>query len=70
MYSANYDWGTIENHKFKLGPLKEMKKSCQPHCFSTLNHIVGFCYNDTRVIKWLFKQAMHGFQGITNWSDD
>jgi MoaA/NifB/PqqE/SkfB family radical SAM enzyme len=70
MYSANYDWGTIENHKFEPGPLNEMKKSCQPHCFSTLNHIVGFCYNDARVIKWLFKQAMHGFQGVTNWSDD
>jgi hypothetical protein len=70
MYSANYDWGTIENHKFEMGPLKEMKTSCQPHCFSTLNHIVGFCYNDARVIKWLFKQAARGFQGVTNWSDD
>jgi len=70
MYSAHYDWGTIENPKFELQSLKEMKKSCQPHCFSTLNHIVGFCYNDARVIKWLWKQAMHGFQGVTNWSDD
>jgi len=69
MYSAGYDWGTIENHKFEGKQLDEMKKSCQPHCFSTLNHIVGFCYNDARVIKWLFKQAMHGFQGATNWSD-
>jgi hypothetical protein len=69
MYSANYDWGTIENEKFEMEPLKEMKKSCQPHCFSTLNHIVGFCYNDTRVIKWMLKQAMRGFQGVTNWSD-
>lgn len=70
MYSANYDWGTIENPKFEAQSLKEMKRSCQPHCFSTLNHIVGFCYNDARVIKWLWKQAMHGFQGVTNWSDD
>jgi MoaA/NifB/PqqE/SkfB family radical SAM enzyme len=70
MYSAHYDWGTIENPKFELQPLNEMKKSCQPHCFSTLNHIVGFCYNDARVIKWLWKQALHGFQGVTNWSDD
>jgi len=53
MYSAHYDWGTIENPRFELQPLNEMKKSCQPHCFSTLNHIVGFCYNDARVIKWL-----------------
>jgi len=70
MYSATYDWGAIENPKFDMQPLMEMKKSCQPHCFSTLNHIVGFCYNDARVIKWLWKQAMHGFQGVTNWSDD
>ena len=41
-----------------------MKESCQPHCFSTLNHIVGYCYNDRRVIKLLLKQAAHGFQGI------
>jgi MoaA/NifB/PqqE/SkfB family radical SAM enzyme len=65
MYSAGYDWGTIENHKFEDGQLKEMKKSCQPHCFSTLNHIVAFAYNDARVIKWLLKQAAHGFQGLS-----
>jgi len=69
MYSANYDWGTIENPKFETHQLNEMKKSCQPHCFSTLNHIVGFCYNDARVIKWLLHQAARGFQGVTNWND-
>jgi MoaA/NifB/PqqE/SkfB family radical SAM enzyme len=69
MYSAGYDWGTIENQKFDTRQLNEMKKSCQSHCFSTLNHIVAFCYNDARVIKWLFKQALHGFQGVTNWND-
>jgi hypothetical protein len=69
MYSANYDWGTIENEKFDMRQLTEMKKSCEPHCFSTLNHIVGFCYNDARVIKWLLRQAIHGFQGVTNWND-
>jgi MoaA/NifB/PqqE/SkfB family radical SAM enzyme len=69
MYSANYDWGTIETPKFETAQLREMKKSCEPHCFSTLNHIVGFCYNDARVIKWLFQQALRGFQGVTNWND-
>jgi MoaA/NifB/PqqE/SkfB family radical SAM enzyme len=69
MYSTHYDWGTIEKPKFETSQLNEMKKSCQPHCFSTLNHIVGFCYNDARVIKWVCKQAMHGFQGISNWND-
>jgi MoaA/NifB/PqqE/SkfB family radical SAM enzyme len=69
MYSTHHDWGTVENPKFETSQLNEMKKSCQPHCFSTLNHIVGFCYNDARVIKWLWKQAQHGFQGATNWND-
>lgn len=69
MYSTNYDWGTIENPKFEKAQLDTMKKSCQPHCFSTLNHIVGFCYNHRRAITWITKQAMRGFQGITNWSD-
>jgi hypothetical protein len=66
MYSANYDWGTVENHRFEPEQLSEMKQSCQPSCFSTLNHIVGYCYNDTRVIRWLLKQASRGFQGMTN----
>jgi MoaA/NifB/PqqE/SkfB family radical SAM enzyme len=69
MYSASYDWGTIEHHKFDTRQLNTMKKSCQQHCFSTLNHIVAFCYNDARVIKFLLKQAVHGFQGVTNWND-
>jgi len=65
MYSASYDWGTIENQKFDQRQLKEMKHSCQKDCFSTLNHILAFCYNDGRVLSWLFEQAKHGFQGVT-----
>jgi hypothetical protein len=42
-----------------------MKQSCQTHCFSTLNHNLGFCYNDARVIKWVLRQAARGFQGVT-----
>jgi len=63
------DW-LIDKQKAGYGmlnsvePLAEMKLSCEPYCFSTLNHIVGWCYNDARVIKWLIKQARHGFQGI------
>jgi hypothetical protein len=30
----------------------EMKKSCQRHCFSTLNHNLACCYDDSRVIKF------------------
>ncbi len=64
MYSATYDWGVVGSHKFDTRQLREMKESCERHCFSTLNHIVGYCYNDRRVIQWMFKQARHGFQGI------
>jgi MoaA/NifB/PqqE/SkfB family radical SAM enzyme len=65
MYSASYDWGTIGDHKFETRQLREMKKSCQRDCFSTLNHILAFCYNDGRVLRWLLEQAKHGFQGVT-----
>ena len=44
----------------QLGP---MKQDCQTRCFSTLNHIVAYCYNDARVIRWLVKQALNRFQG-------
>ena len=65
MYNANYDWGTIENHKFDLQQLGEMKQGCEPHCFSTLGYNVAYCYDVARVMKWLLKQARHGFQGVT-----
>jgi MoaA/NifB/PqqE/SkfB family radical SAM enzyme len=65
MYSATHDWGVIENHKFAVSQLDEMKKSCHTHCFSTLNHNLGFCYNDARVIHWVLKQATHRFQGVS-----
>jgi hypothetical protein len=26
---------------------------------------VAYCYDVSRVIKWLWKQALHGFQGVT-----
>jgi MoaA/NifB/PqqE/SkfB family radical SAM enzyme len=70
MYSATYDWGTIANHKFEVKQLDEMKKDCQTHCFSTLNHNLGYCYDDRRVIKWMLKQATRSFQGISGSFDD
>lgn len=65
MYSATYDWGTIEHPKFERCQLQEMKKGCQPHCFSTLNHNLAYCYKASRVIRWVLKQALRGFQGVT-----
>jgi MoaA/NifB/PqqE/SkfB family radical SAM enzyme len=64
MYSATHDWGVVGSQKFDKVQLDTMKTDCQRHCFSTLNHIVGYCYNDRRVIHWILKQARHGFQGI------
>lgn len=63
-YNAKHDWGTIGAPRFDRSQLDEMKQSCQAHCFSTLNHIVGYCYNDRRVMQLLLKRAAHGFQGI------
>jgi MoaA/NifB/PqqE/SkfB family radical SAM enzyme len=65
MYNATYDWGTIERHEFHTKQLSEMKRGCEPHCFSTLGYNVAYCYDVTRVMKWLGKQARHGFQGVT-----
>jgi MoaA/NifB/PqqE/SkfB family radical SAM enzyme len=64
MYSATHDWGVVGSPKFDRRQLDEMKVTCEPNCYSTLNHIVGWCYNDGRVIRWLLKQARHGFQGV------
>ncbi len=46
---------------FDTKQLTHMKQTCQRHCFSTLNHNLGYCYNDARVIKWLWKQARNKF---------
>src|SRR6266567_553639 len=65
MYNASYDWGTVANQKFDVKQLSEMKKGCEPNCFSTLGYNVAYCYSAARVMKWLWKQAMNGFQGVT-----
>jgi MoaA/NifB/PqqE/SkfB family radical SAM enzyme len=70
MYSATYDWGVIEKHKFEVPQLNKMKETCQTHCFSTLNHNLGYCYDDARVLKWVMKQAAHGFQGVSGSFDE
>ena len=40
-----------------------MKETCQQHCFSTLNHNLGYCYNDARIMKWIWKQLRNGCKG-------
>ena len=51
MYSATYDWGVAGRHKFETKQLEEMKDGCQPHCFSTLNHNLAYCYDAMRVVQ-------------------
>ena len=71
MYPSFVDWGNIEEPKFDQQQLTEMKKSCQQHCFSTLNHNLAYCCNDARVIKWLWSQAVKSkFQGGARSFDD
>jgi MoaA/NifB/PqqE/SkfB family radical SAM enzyme len=64
MYASTFDWGNIDKPKFDQSQLSSMKTTCQRHCFSTLNHNLAYCYNDARVIKWLWANAIKTkFQG-------
>jgi MoaA/NifB/PqqE/SkfB family radical SAM enzyme len=58
MYPSTYDWGNIDEHKFDPNQLGRMKSTCQRHCFSTLNHNLAYCYNDARVIKFVWKNLV------------
>jgi MoaA/NifB/PqqE/SkfB family radical SAM enzyme len=70
MYTASQYWGTAGNPCFDKQQLAAMKAECQPHCFSTLNHNLAYCYNASRAIRWTLKQAAHGFQGTTGSFDE
>ncbi len=61
MYSATYDWDVAGAPKFDRNQLTEMKKECEKTCFSTLNHIVSYVYNNGRVIRWILRNAKNGF---------
>jgi MoaA/NifB/PqqE/SkfB family radical SAM enzyme len=58
MYASRFDWGNIDKAKFDYQQLTAMKKTCQRHCFSTLNHNLAYCYDDSRVIKWVWTQLV------------
>ncbi len=62
LYGANYPWGHIEDPQFDAQQLDAMKVECQRNCFSTLQHNLGFCYNDRRVARWVAAQAATGFR--------
>jgi hypothetical protein len=63
MYSASFDWGNIDQFTLDYDQLTDMKKTCQKHRFSPLNHNLAYCYNDARVIKWIWENAKRGFRG-------
>ena len=70
MYNATPDWGVAGHPRFESEQLASMKVVCQKHCFSTLNHNLSYCYDASRAIRWLLKQAAHGFQGTTGSFED
>jgi MoaA/NifB/PqqE/SkfB family radical SAM enzyme len=70
LYSATYDWGVVGEPRFEPGQLAAMKPACQPHCYSTLNHNLAYCYKLSRSIRWVLKQAARGFQGTTGSFED
>lgn len=63
MYSATYDWGTIENQKFDFRQLDKMREGCNTHCLSTTQYVLGHYYNNQTVLRWIVKQALHGMSG-------
>jgi MoaA/NifB/PqqE/SkfB family radical SAM enzyme len=65
MHSATHDWGSEGEQKFDPAQLREMKASCELNCLSTLNDVLALCYDDARVIRYFFKQAKQGFQGVS-----
>jgi MoaA/NifB/PqqE/SkfB family radical SAM enzyme len=65
MYNDTRDWGRVGAPRFDPAELRPIKEACQPRCFSTLNHNLGYCYDDMRVIRWVLRQAAHGFQGVS-----
>ena len=70
MYNAPKYWGVAGQPCFDSRQLLDMKVNCQPHCFSTLNHNLAYCYDASRAIRWVFKQAARGFHGTTGSFED
>jgi hypothetical protein len=68
--SATCDWGMIDAPCFNTDQLRSLKCECQKHCFSTLNHTLAHCYDAGRILRWLMKQAAHGFKSVTGSFDD
>jgi MoaA/NifB/PqqE/SkfB family radical SAM enzyme len=59
MYPSPFNWGNLDCAKFDQQQLAEMKKQCQRHCFSTLNHNLAYYYDDAWVIRFVWNQIVH-----------
>jgi hypothetical protein len=70
MYNASHNWGTAGRPCFEKQQLADMKVECQRRCFSTLNHNLAYCYDASRAIRWVMKQAAHGFRGTHGGFED
>lgn len=70
MYSATQNWGVVGQPQFDFDQLRQIKPNCQPHCFSTLNHNLAYCYEAGRAIRWTLKQALRGFRGTSGSFED
>ena len=70
LYNSTHDWGGVCRPNFEPRQLTAMKGECQKQCFSTLNHNLAYCYDASRAVRWVLKQAANGFRGTTGSFDD
>jgi MoaA/NifB/PqqE/SkfB family radical SAM enzyme len=70
MYNDTVDCGVAGQPRFDSQRLACLKVECQRRCFSTLNHNLSYCYDASRAIRWLLKQAANGFRGTTGSFED
>lgn len=69
-YRATRDWGAAGQPHFERQQLARMKVEYQEHRFSTLNHNLSYCYDASRAIRWVLRQAANGFRGTTGSFED
>jgi MoaA/NifB/PqqE/SkfB family radical SAM enzyme len=64
-YSDRADWGSIGTPHFELRQLDALKAECTVHCLSTCQHTLGYAYDTAHLLRWLGRQAVNGFRGVT-----
>jgi MoaA/NifB/PqqE/SkfB family radical SAM enzyme len=64
-YTDTTDWGTVGEPRFDLDELNTRKATCTGQCLSTCQHTLGYAYDATHALRWLGRQALNGFRGVT-----